>query len=421
MNRPCCVVAALLLCASLGLADGDSLTFEDFERLSRAASPRVAALRAEVAAAQAALDQARVADGPQLLFDLSGGWVSRTQEMDLPTGSLRFGDGRSADASLGLGWTLWSGGGRQAGELAARARLGARRAEEEADSLALGHELRAFFLRALMAREARQAAQVALDRLQRHVKEVELRQSQGMGTAEAVLAARSRLLQARQEMVSRDAVERQARQELGSLAGRPQWAPLVSGSLEHSLSNGDNTARPLANLLALDARVRAARSLVDQRAAGLRPRVDGSAAWHVARPGVDPIDNRWMGYGTLGLRLRWTLWDRGLARQRVAEASHEARALDARRAEAERQAALALVQARDQVETYEEELRLSRERCRVEGQRADLMETRWRAGAATEKEWLDTHDDLRLAELEQGLAAARLRLAENRLLAAAGF
>jgi outer membrane protein TolC len=121
------------------------------------------------------------------------------------------------------------------------------------------------------------------------------------------------------------------------------------------------------------------------------------------------------------VRLRWNLWDRNLTRRRVAEATHEARALEARRDEARRVADLALVQAKDQVDAARGQWRLAVERAEVEARRLPLMEARWRNGAATEKEWLDATDDLRMAEVERALGAARLRLAENRLLAAAGL
>lgn len=412
---------AVLMAVSVCRAGGDSLSFEDFERSSREASPRPQALRAEVAAAHAALDQVRVMDGPRLSLDLAAAWVSRTQEMDLPTGSLSFGDGRSADAALGLGGTLWSGGARRASMAVAEHRLMARRADARADSLGLGHELRALYLRALAARHALDASRLAVGRLERLVRDVETRQRQGLGLEDVVLAAQSRLLVARQDMAQRGSELRLCQQELGSLAGRPGWLPLPVGDLEASLPAVEWEARPTAAMEALEARVQAARETVALRGTESRPKLEGSAAWHLARPGVDPITNEWMGYATAGLRLRWTVWDRNLSRRRVAEAAHEAKALERRWDEARRLADLALVQALDQVEAAREQWTLAVERAKVEALRLPRMEARWRTGSATEKEWMDATDDLRLAEIERALGAARLRLAENRLLAAAGL
>lgn len=421
MTRFWAPVLAALTAVTVCRAGGDSLSFEEFERISREASPRPQALRAEVAAAHEALDQARVLDGPRLSLDLAAAWVSRTQEMDLPTGSLSFGDGRSADAALGLVGTLWSGGARRAAMAVAEHRLEARREEALGDSLGLGHELRALFLRALAARQTLEASRVAVGRLERLERDVEQRQSQGLGLEDMVLAARSRLLMARQDLAQRTSELRLCQQELGSLAGRPGWLPLPEGDLEEGLPGLDREARPVAILEVLNARLRAARETIALRRAELRPKVEAGATWHLARPGVDPIANEWMGYTTAGLRLRWTLWDRGLSHRREAEAAHEAKALERRMDEVRRTADLALQQALEQVEAAREQWTLAVKRAEVEALRLPRMEARWRAGSATEKEWLDATDDLRLAEIERALGAARLRLAENRLLAAAGL
>ena len=421
MKRVLGRLLAGLLATTASLASEDSLAFGDFEKLCREASPRPAALRAEVAAAHAVLDQARVMDGPRLTLDLSAGWVSRTQEMSLPTGTLSFGDGRSADAALNLNGTLWGGGTRQATMAAALSRAKARQEDERGDSLSLGHDLRTLFLRSLAAREVLRASQLSAGRLERVVQDLEQRRSRGLGLEDAVLAARSRLLQTRQDGAQRESEFRLCQLELGSLMGQSGSLPIPSGNLEESLPGLERDAQQVAALGALDARVQAAREAIAQRKAELRPKVDGSAAWHLARPGVDPIANEWMGYATAGVRLRWNLWDRNLTRRRVAEATHEARALEARRDEARRVADLALVQAKDQVDAARGQWRLAVERAEVEARRLPLMEARWRNGAATEKEWLDATDDLRMAEVERALGAARLRLAENRLLAAAGL
>lgn len=413
----------LMACGQGWAADPgtDSLDFDAFAALCRAKSPRPAALLAELLAAQSALDQTLVMDGPQLSLDLSGAWASEHQEMTLPTGTVSFGDGTSADAALNLGWTVWSGGARQASEGVARSRLGARRADQAADSLALGHELRTVFLRALSASEALQASRIALARLERHLQDLTTRQAQGVLSEDAVLAARSRLLVARQELQARASEDQLVRLELGSLAGMASWAPRPVGNLESALAGLEAPARTLASLAALEERLGAARHLADQRRAALAPRVESNAAWHLGRPGVDPISNEWMGYGTVGLRLRWNLWDRGLSRARAHEADHDAQALEHRLSEARRQAALALLQAREQVEALRGQWELAVERAEVEGQRLSLMESRWRQGTVTGKDWLDVHDDVRLAEIERSLSAGRLRLAENRLLAAAGL
>jgi outer membrane protein TolC len=135
---------------------------------------------------------------------------------------------------------------------------------------------------------------------------------------------------------------------------------------------------------------------------------------------VDPITNEWMDYGSAQLRLRWTLWDHGLGRLRRSEAAWERRALEQRLAEAERRQVARLAAVLELRRSEELALDQAARRVQVEERRLELVESRWREGMATEREWLDAADDARQARLEEILGAARLRLAENQLRLAKG-
>jgi outer membrane protein len=357
---------------------------------------------------------------PGLGLEASTGWVSEVQEISLPGRTLSFGDGLSADLGLVANWTVYAGGALQAGEDAAEAEHRARRHGVHDDSLAVLGVLRASFLQALATETAAALADNARERLERHLEDVRGRRAAGLATSEDELAARGRLQGALQEQALRRGDATQAALELGQWCGTPGRAVRPAGSLDTPLAAPPDTAEPLPAEQALAARESGLQARVRQEHAAGRPRVEASAGWHLGRPGVDPVTNDWMDYGTAGLRLRWPLWDNGLVRQRTAELQAETRKLSHQRSELARKVSARQAAAAAQVESAHTAWQAAAGRSVIEEERLGLVEHRWREGLTSEMAWLDASDDLEQARQQQALAAARLRLAEAARLAAWG-
>jgi outer membrane protein TolC len=268
---------------------------------------------------------------PGLGLEMSTGWVSEVQEISLPGRTLSFGDGLSADLGLVANWTVYAGGALQAGEDAAEAEHRARRHGVHDDSLAVLGVLRSAFLQALATETAAALADNTRERLERHLEDVRGRRAAGLATTEDELAARGRLQGALQEQALRRGEATQAALDLGQWCGTPGRAVQPAGSLDTPLAAPPDSLEPLPAEQALAAREQGLQARVRQEHAAGRLRVEASAGWHLGRPGVDPVTNDWMDYGTAGLRLRWPLWDNGLVRQRTAELQAEARKLSHQR------------------------------------------------------------------------------------------
>jgi outer membrane protein TolC len=419
------IICCLALLPGLGGAalagEARVLEWDEYLREAWSAAPRTEAQRAEVLAAGRAGAQAAAARRPNLGLELSGGWVSRVQELQLPGRSVEFGDGTSVDAALKAGWTLYAGGSLRAAERRAAHELRARGEEALADSLARLAELRDAFYLALAAEAVQEVAKLGVDGLERARADLAARHAAGTLQRDALLLAEGRLAGARAELALREGELRVARRELASLAGHPEeeWRP--RGDLERPLPEMAGGARRSPALLALDARLMAGREAELQSAAWRRPRVEASAAWHLARPGVDPVSNEWMDYTGAGLRVAWSIWDNRLGRLREEETRLRRRVLEQRLKEAERVSSGGLVQVRELLVAALDAQEAVALREELEIRRLELVETRWRSGMATEREWLDAQDDVRHARLDRAAAAARVRRTEIRLLQAKGL
>ncbi|MCB1047138.1 MAG: TolC family protein [Calditrichaeota bacterium] len=381
---------------------------------------RLQATRAALDGGRAARELARVQRLPGLGLDASAGWVSQVQEISLPGKTIQFGDGSSADLALGTSWTLYAGGTLKAGEAAAEAELQARGHDLASDSLGLLGELRGVYIQGLTARVSVLTAQNSLSRLERHLEDVRGARRAGLAGAEEELAVAGRVQQARQELLQRQGELEQLAFELGRLCGTPEHPIHPAGSLDASLLESRAIPESLPSERALAARQQGAEARVRQATGAARPRVEARAGWHLGRPGVDPIRNDWMTYGTAGLSLHWPLLDHGRVRQQAAINRADALRLQRSREELARQTSARRIQANTLLESAQQVHEAAAARTRIETERLALVEQRWTQGLSSQQTWLDASDDLVLAQQQQALAAARVRLAEVRLLAARG-
>jgi outer membrane protein TolC len=384
-------------------------------------APELRAAADENAAAEAAAAQARARRWPSLSLAAEASYVSEVNELELPSApprTIRFGDNDSYGVTAGLEVPLYTGGALAATERARRVDALATVYDGAADSLRIVRDVRAQFFLALGTQAEFEAAEVAVQRLQRHLNELSGRIEAGAASEEDRLQSRSRLSAAQQRRAA--ALERRdvASLELGRALGQPGLTVRPEGQLEQTLlgvSPGGSpadavSARPELHALTLrqqasEARRRAARG-------SLLPSVSAIGQLHYAKPGVRIIDNEWMDWASAGVQLKWTLWDAGERSAQVHQLAATTRVLAHRHTVLERRLRGALAVALAQVASRRDQIHRAELRVEFDRQRLGLVEGRYRQGLGTESELLDAQDDL--AESETALAAtqAQLRLAE---------
>ncbi|MFH1144005.1 MAG: TolC family protein [Candidatus Eisenbacteria bacterium] len=425
-----------MLCAATGIpaAPGDTAAKPGWslarcveEGLRR--SPRLAETAARRDGAEAAAAAARAGRWPT--FGMRGNYAYVSETMSLRLGEMvasglpeiQLGQNHSYDLQLAAEAPLFTGGALT-GEI--RSREAARWAtdhELRADSLAVLHDIRQAYFGALGSAAREQAAQVAEERLRRHIGELEAAIEIGAATGEARIQALARLLQAEQRRIVARGDARTARLILGRWVGQSGVEIDPAGDLSASLLPPGTTPQAMAADVTLRPELAMLSARADQtraQAAGARaayfPSLVAQAALHEGRPGVDPIADEWTTYATAGLVLRWSLWEWGERDQRVESARAHVRAIEHQRAEVLDELAQALAVARVQWEAAVDQEAKATERLTLEQQRLHLVAGRYREGAATESERLDAEDDLAAAEIQLAEVRARVRLAEVEIL-----
>ncbi len=407
-------------------ADTTSLTLEACLVQAIAQAPSLAAARAAVAEADAALSEARARRLPTLglgaNYQYTSTYMKQTLALGpgLPSRTLQFGDGHVADVNLGLSVPLFTGGELSHAAQAAAAGDSAAVLQGATTRLDLTRDVRQAFYTALGRRSQLAAASLAVTRLQRHVDDITGAQQAGAATEETRLRALARLSQAEQRRLQAAAASDSAGIALGRLLGQPTTSIRPAGSLAQSLlADQDRDPARVAqrpDLAALAHEESRQVNLARAARGRLWPRVAADVRGHYGRPGVDALTNDWMSYATVGVSLDWPLWDSGARSDRAQQAAARARGIAARRADVLDAITAAHATVQSQLAAAGAQLEQAAARADLQHRIADLVGQRYAQASATETEYLDAQDDLTQADIDLALARTRLRLAESALL-----
>ena len=131
----------------------------------------------------------------------------------------------------------------------------------------------------------------------------------------------------------------------------------------------------------------------------LFPQVYASAAYHLARPGVDVFRDRWMGYLTAGVNLRWQVWDWEQSRRQVDKARLEYQRLNLEIQQRRQEIQQQITQIGQQLQTVREQIQIQRQLVDQERERYRIGRENYEQGAATSLDLSMSENTLTTAEL----------------------
>ncbi|MBD3165824.1 hypothetical protein GF324_04455 [bacterium] len=429
-NRTVGTVFAMFLLFPLAHAQ-TSMTLERCVEAALQDSPLLEARRAETRAARHGVDAMRGERLPSLSLNGSYQYQSKTQEITITppvpnaqATTIEFGDGDAVDANLTLRAPLFAGGSLRARQRAALHASEAAGFDVASDSLEVLYQVRRAYFSALGAEENLRTVETLISRLKRHVAQVQTAIDNGVSTPEALVAAKARLVEARAQREQASAIMAVAQQQLGHAIGQPDQRIAPDGRLDQPLPQVERDAvsfnrRP--SLQAVDRRLE--RLDAERRAVegAFWPMVNAQASYHYADPGIDPVANEWMHYGTAGVQLTWTLWDWNTRSHRSQQVAATSDALLRQRDRITESFTAAEANAQRQMEAARRAMELSEERLELETETLRYTRARYEQGRATETEYLDRQDALSEAETALARARVNLRLAEVDVLKARGY
>ncbi|MGH2404933.1 MAG: TolC family protein [bacterium] len=326
-------------------------------------------------------------------------------------------------ARLTLQFPLYTGGRLESQVAMAEANLRGARAVFERTKEQTLFTTRSAYLQMLLAQENVAAAQRARDQAQENLRVAQARLQTGAAPQFDVLQAEVAVAGAEQSVVRAQTGVQTARTELVAALNVPLDALVdltdtlalqpVSGTLADAIAQA---SRDRAELVEIRSRLEAARAGIELAASGGRPAVTISAGYDVSGTATNSLTGAW--FVTLGVTL--SIFDGGITRERVREATVRVEQLTVLEAETRqrievevRQAWLALQQADGELTPAARAVEQGREASR-------LAAVRYEAGVGTSLEVVSAQ--AALAQADVSLASARFghHVARNRLFLATG-
>jgi outer membrane protein TolC len=429
MNRlPAFGPAAALafLCAvpaapALTLRQAQDILFRD--------NPDLAILKLETERSESQVDEARAAWLPSVDALGNYGYTSEVSRLKLdlpfppPAGTSidrPIGDHDKMEAGVDATWPLFTGFARGRNVEAKRAGAKAKDAQWRGARNQMSLKLAALYYAWQLAGSQAAYQEKVLDYSRELEKQLQGFVKAGTAVRSRALSAEARSKASEVELLAlqntRDSLAFEVLDFLGgrdtaSLGSPADLAPDTAAVPEPAweavpASAGERPEAEALDLTAAQARL-GALALAGQK----WPQVFGMAGWRYANPGLNLAGDEFMGYGLMGLQLKWNLFDGSRNRAQRAQLDIQAKVIGEQKRKLEHEWRKAMLTSRLQFSRWTAQYQAasaSREAARASA--ADLKR-QFEAGVATGVEWLDARNNEARAEMMMEQARTMQRIA----------
>ncbi|MBS2034513.1 TolC family protein [bacterium] len=390
---------------------GEPLSLQQARQQALQQSPGIARLQARVLEMQHKVAEVEAGGNPHL--DLQAGYSYVTPSLSFSGFPLIVNNNYRAglvleQALATFGRLSW---GRQAAELQVRSLEQELVRERER----LQYQVAVAYSRLQVARKSIEVAEISIQSRERLLKDLNLREKAGVSAKFEVLTAEVARAQDQQRLVLAQQQSQLAQSQLQVLLGWPrtqpvETLPLADGSGQTPLPDAEQALelafKQRAELQAMNYAVQSAEAKVHLEESQSNPTLGLQTRYDQRNSTTFQTSNQW----SVGVELRWPLFDGGLAEARSAQASAVVTQLREGKREMERQVRLEVEEALVRCITSRQNLEVARHNLTSAGEAARLGELRFKAGVGTHQEVLDAQ--ARLREAQQSLFEAQQSLQE---------
>ncbi|MBN2424915.1 MAG: TolC family protein [Calditrichaceae bacterium] len=223
---------------------------------------------------------------------------------------------------------------------------------------------------------------------------------QGMALAVDTLSLALSKMSYEHEILRLKAELEKAEQRLETLAGQYINVELMEAG---NIQGQPAVYNPggLEDIKALDIQEKIIRETRNIRYSGYYPRIGVFAGYKYGKPGVDIVNNEWVGWGVIGASLSWNIFKWGADKKAVKEQEAELNRLTFRKQFMEDQAYLNYENAARDYEMMREQLSVIEASVRLAELKMKIIDTRYQEGMETVTVFNDTNLELTMKELEQ--------------------
>ncbi|MBN2013019.1 TolC family protein [candidate division KSB1 bacterium] len=326
---------------------------------------------------------------------------------------LQFGAKDNYDTKISLNQPLFTGFRLSNSIQATAYQLESARSSEQAALNNLCFEVKRFYYQLLNARRIRDVTALSEQSVDSHLRDVENLYAQGMVNKTDVLNVRIKKSEIELMILQADNRIELLKKSLLNVMGMD-----VNSELElnaDSLATVDISPiepqqhRP--ELQGLDFAIQALEHQVQAATGSYYPSLALVGNYNYGKPGLNKLENKWMGYWTIGAAAQWAIWDWGIRKNTRQQATLALDQTETNRQKLARAIELDIQQTLLMRDEAAKRLTLARETHSLAEEHFSLIENQFHQGLVTNTEFLDAETQLRTAKIQELQAVTDVQIA----------
>ncbi len=370
------------------------------------ADHRIKAASENVFAQKAAYKSTFAGTLPRLQFDASYRYVSEVAEINFsrlnlpgPLPSFQLGTHNTYDSGISMDYVLFSGFAQQSAlELAdgqlqlAQNSLEQQQEKSAFQTIRLYRNAQRLMLEKKTLTNARARAGLQLKRLRSLLQN-------GFARPVDTLTVRLAVLRIDQKSIALETARKNVLEQLRNLVGE-DVRPLPFKDTPAALPLKDIAIEQHPYMRALQVQDALLGSKKQLARSAYYPRIAVQGAYKYGKPGVDPIQDKWMTYGVAGIGISWNLWHWGADKQKIAVADHQQQALRNRESALRKDLNTRYKNAYREWQSMNDELRVIEAANRLAKLKWQIVSKQFAEGAATADDLNDANLALSDSEID---------------------
>jgi outer membrane protein len=376
---------------------------------------------------------------PQFGVSANYSWISDVMESDLsshlsalpfqvPPITLRFGDYHNYAVDFTLTQPLYTGGQLSNSIKAVGKSLQAQKSSKKTVQNNLVYQIKQTYFSLVNAKQKRQLAELSIELINAHLKDVNNMHEQGLVPQNEVLKVE--IKKAEMELVLNQADNgiELLKSSLLNLMGMDLGTEInIDEDLDFSPSSpSESDAVVQANkfrpeLQTIEHNLGALSFMKKSAKGAYRPTIALVGNYEYGKPGLDKLANEWMDYWMVGVSAKWNLWDWGKKKSKVAQAEATLQKTVATQAKVRKGIRLEIQQALLKKQEAQDRVLVFRKIKAQAEENFRLVQDRFQNGLETNTEFLNAQTQLTKSQIDEVSAITEYKIAEAFLQKAMGI
>ncbi|HCY37356.1 MAG: hypothetical protein DKM50_12175 [Candidatus Margulisiibacteriota bacterium] len=264
---------------------------------------------------------------PSVIIDSSYRYISEVPSIALPPRKIETGVNNNYELGIGTSYLLFNGYSREATIQLKHLQKQVAEVQLKKNEKDIAFNVAKVYMNTNVLLAQKEIINAVKERVNNHVQKIRALINQGMALVTDELTLKLSISRYEQQLVEINSNISNNLDQLKSMVGEPVTISATSKYMTDMNASTLNLAeKEEIKTYLIKKQVSEANQIINKSKD--YPDISLSATYKYAKPGVNPIDNEWMGYYSVGAGIRWNLWDSGTSKANVNAQNKEMAVLD---------------------------------------------------------------------------------------------